>query len=886
MEMEYMPLSTGIPALDKVFQNVMPGDNIVWQIDSIDEYMPFVRPFAENAISRGSKLVYFSFGFHERLIEESGGAEIHVIDPHTGFESATSEIHRIMGRAGRGTFFLFDCISDLADAWYSDLMLGNFYMLTCPYVYDMDSIAYFALVRNRHSLHVASSIRDTAQILIDVYRHRGRLYVHPIKVWQRHSPTMYLPHIWEEDTFRPVTDSATVSEVVSAVMGTGLDSTSRVIDIWDRTFMQARKVCEEVNRGECPETEAAGFFDHLLRMTVTRDERVLELAKRHLTFDDILEIRKRMIGTGLIGGKSVGMVVARAILTKSDERWRDILEVHDSFYIGSDVFYTYIVDNGCWRVRQKQRDPATFLDGVEEARESLLAGDFPDFILSQFVELLDYFGQSPIIVRSSSLLEDNFGNAFSGKYESVFCVNQGTRRERLKAFLTAVRRVYASTMSKEALMYRLHRGILDRDEQMALLVQRVSGAVYGNLFLPQIAGVGLSFNPYVWSPKISPEAGMLRLVCGLGTRAVDRHDDDYTRLVALNAPEMRHEASFDEVVEYSQRRVDVLDLNENRLLSRRFEELCGGSIDYPVDIVSSPVDGGESYDPSGGTSCGRVVTFDRLLTGTPFIETMRTMLKTIEEAYKCPVDVEFTTNFRGDGTFQVNLVQCRPFQHAGEGRIVQLPLHTEPADIVFEARGAIIGRSIATRIDRIVYVVPAIYGGLPETDRFSIARLIGRLTHRGSEARKTIMLMGPGRWGTSMSSLGVPVKFQEINTVSVLCEIVEMNENLIPDVSLGTHFFNDIVEFKLLYLALFPHRGEDVLNRQFLESMPNRLPDLSPGDSRWSDAVKVIDADDLPPGKVLYINANTLIQRARCYIADERSILVSPVDFASSFVRL
>mgnify|MGYP006967018462 FL=1 len=131
-----------------------------------------------------------------------------------------------------------------------------------------------------------------------------------------------------------------------------------------------------------------------------------------------------------------------------------------------------------------------------------------------------------------------------------------------------------------------------------------------------------------------------------------------------------------------------------------------------------------------------------------------------------------------------------------------------------------------------------------------------------------------------MPSLGVPVKFREINTVSVLCEIVEMNVNLIPDVSLGTHFFNDIVEFKLLYLALFPHRGEDVLNRPLLESMSNRLFDLSPGDSKWSDAVKVIDARDMPPGKVLFINANTLTQRARCYIADARSTGVHQADLA------
>ena len=119
--------------------------------------------------------------------------------------------------------------------------------------------------------------------------------------------------------------------------------------------------------------------------------------------------------------------------------------------------------------------------------------------MDQFAEMLDYFGQSPIIVRSSSLLEDNYGNAFAGKYESVFCANQGSPQKRLEDFLSAVRTIYASTMSEEALRYRAHRGLLDRDEQMALLVQRVSGGLHGDLFFPQVAGVGLSYNPYVWN---------------------------------------------------------------------------------------------------------------------------------------------------------------------------------------------------------------------------------------------------------------------------------------------------------------------------------------------------------------------------------------------------
>ena len=208
--------------------------------------------------------------------------------------------------------------------------------------------------------------------------------------------------------------------------------------------------------------------------------------------------------------------------------------------------------------------------------------------MDQFRAMLDYFGESPYIVRSSSLLEDTYGNAFAGKYESVFCVNRGTRKQRLEALLDCVRKVYASAMSEKALRYRVDRGLLDQDEQMALLVMRVSGSQCGDRFFPHLAGVGFSFNPYVWHKDIDPHAGVVRLVFGLGTRAVDRSDDDYTRLVALNAPTRRPESNFDEVCEYSQHRVDYLDLTANCLTSGHFLDLVQAGPELPWHLVATP----------------------------------------------------------------------------------------------------------------------------------------------------------------------------------------------------------------------------------------------------------------------------------------------------------
>jgi len=864
-------LSTGLPGLDQVIQAVLPGDNIVWQTDAIEDYAALVEPFVAHALHMKRKLVYFRFARHRELVREGLGAEVRQLSPALGFETFTAEIHKVIEEAGRGAFYVFDCLSELAADWHSDLMLGNFFMVTCPYLYDLDTVTYFDLRRDSHSLDTVAAIRDTTQLLVDVFRHNGRLYVHPLKVYQRHSPTMYLPHAWDDGVFRPVTESAVLSEVLVETTERRLDSVARRLDVWDRRFMEAREVLEAVNNGTRPPADAEDLFTRLLRMMVTREERLVSLACRYLDLSDVLAIKKRMIGTGLIGGKSLGMLLGRAVLCKTDTQWRERLEAHDSFYVGSDVFYTFLVRNGCWRVRRNQRSPALFLDGAEEARDKILAGTFPPVIVAQFVAMLEYFGQSPIIVRSSSLLEDGFGNAFTGKYESVFCPNQGSPEERLAAFLSAVRTVYASTMSEEALLYRAHRGLLELDEQMAILVQRVSGAVYGGLFYPQVAGVGLSYNPYVWDEHIEPEAGVLRLVFGLGTRAVNRSDDDYTRVVALNDPGRRPEVNLDEVTEYAQHRVDVLDLEANCFCSLPSNEVIRVSPELPLNMFASRREQPASRTAGKGALAAAywVLTFDRLLAATTFVQDMREMLRVLQHAYGYPVDMEFTANFLSDGSFRINLVQCRPLQVKEGGRIVAPPQNIDPEDVVLEASGTIIGQSSFTTVNRVIYVVPAVYGKLPISDRYAIARLIGRLTHVEAEAaqKQTVMLLGPGRWGTSTPSLGVPVSFAEINTVAVLCEIVTMGDNVVPDVSLGTHFFNDLVEANMLYIAVYPGREGNRLQEAFLEQQSSRLAELLPDEASWAPVIRVIDVPPAASGRALYINANCLTQKAVCYLA-------------------
>lgn len=860
--------STGLPSLDKALKGILPGDNIVWQVDDIQDYQVLVTPFAAAGEAAGRKVVYFRFASHHPPLLPEGGAGTKVqLDPNAGFEAFITQIHQVIEHSGRGALYIFDCLSELAADWYSDQMLGNFFMLTCPYLFDLETVAYFALFRDFHSSRALHPIFETTQLFLDVYNHRGIRYIYPIKVHLRYSATMNMLHEWRGEELRPVTASALISSILTSINWSGLDSDSRP-GFWERAFTEGEAVLESVRRGNSQPEREEEVFRKLARMMVSRDPVMLALVSRYLGLADVLAIRRRMIGSGLIGGKTVGMLLARRILQRNSDRFTALLESHDSFYIGSDVFYTFLVRNGAWWVREKQRNPATFLEGAEQARQRILTGKFPDYMVKQFDQMLSYFGQAPIIVRSSSLLEDNYGNSFAGKYESVFCPNQGPRERRLDDFIAAVRTIYASTMSERALRYREQKGLLEQDEQMALLVMRVSGAVHGRYFYPHAAGVAFSYNPYVWSEYIDPNAGVMRLVFGLGTRAVDRSDDDYTRVVALNAPERRPEVNFEEVRQYAQRRVDYLDLDANRLVSGHFLDVIAASPDVPVRLFASTSDGG-GWGMERTTCPSWVLTFDKLLGTTAFVADLKEMLGVLHDAYDYPVDVEFTLNFLDDHDYRIHVVQCRPLPVKGMDTTAPLQLDVPEESRIVSACGAVIGHNRQIEIDRIIYVEPEIYGRLTIQERHEVARLIGQLNRTISlEEQENVLLMGPGRWGTGCASLGIPVSFSEISRVAVVCEIVAMRENLVPDVSLGTHFLNELIEMDMLYLALFPHRGGNYLREELFRETPNRLAEYVPEEEQWGEVVKVIDSADIT-GKQggVFLAADALRQRVSCYRA-------------------
>ncbi len=830
--------STGLRGLDRVIDDLRLGDNVVWQVDSVLAYRRIVLPYVRQAIAEGRAVVYIRFAGHEPLLDVDGltSDELavirrHDVDPSLGFEAFATAVHRLIAAEGTKVFYVFDCLTDLLSRWHSDLMIGNFFKVTCPFLYELDTVAYFALIRNEHTHGTIAGIRGTTQVLLDLYDIDGQCYIHPLKVWDRYSSTMFFPHVVAGDTATSVTSSAESARLFSAI-----DRGKDRPDHWHILVEQARGALAAA----APQQQQAA---DVLRSVLIGPAggRMSQLCQRYLTLPDLLAIAARQIGTGYIGGKSVGMLVARAILAQDPQgRFTGRTEPHDSFYLGADIFYTYIVENGWWKLRIGQKTADGYFSYGEELRQRLLEGNFPARIREEFVQMLEHFGQSPIIVRSSSLLEDNFGNAFAGKYDSVFCANQGTPEQRYQAFEDAIRTVYASAMSPEALTYRLRRGLAELDEQMAILVQRVSGDHHGDAFYPHAAGVGNSSNLYVWDASVDMEAGMIRLVFGLGTRAVDRTYHDYARIVTLDKPTRTQNSDPAERKKYSQRFVDVISLADNALTTVPLTAVSGHDIKADWSLFLSRDTAAAARLRERGRTVAvepTVLDFEGLLARTDFAALMKDLLAVLSEAYDYPVDIEFTVNLSADGEYKVSLVQCRPLQTRGLGHAVPMPDLGAEVDCLFATVGNFMGGNVRLPIDYVVYVQAMPYLALSEQDKYAVAKQIG-VVNRALKGRG-VMVLGPGRWGTTTPSLGVPVSFADISNISAMCEVAFTEGGFAPELSYGSHFFQDLVEAGIFYAAIFDGRPEVSFRPELITQQPNALTEFAPDAAALTSVIHV-----------------------------------------------
>ncbi len=611
----------------------------------------------------------------------------------------------------------------------------------------------------------------------------------------------------------------------------------------------------------------------LIRTMISDQLRYINVAKEWFTVDDLIEIRRRKLGTGRIGGKAAGMLLAMRILEESgDQEIKESICSPDSFFIGSDVFYTFLSINNLvhWN-DQKYKDEAEMRAEYPQIVRDFEASEFPLDFLGDLSGLLDQVGRRPLIVRSSSLLEDNFGTSFAGKYESVFCPNQGTHAANLRALTRAIIRVYTSTLNPNALLYRRSKGLQDYDERMAILIQVVAGEQFGKYYLPHAAGVAFSRNLYRWAPQIRREDGFARLVWGLGTRAVDRVGNDYPRLVALSHPLLRPATDVPSILRYSQQYVDLIDLEKNEFRSLPIQEVLDSRYAPLRYLVQQEQDGYlaslRSRVLEGGTK-NLVLTFDDMLKRTTFADRMRRILKILEENYHSPVDMEFTVEIKDADAMKpqvgITILQCRPQSYLISGEQATLPLNLSPQDVIFSTR-FVVPEGLIPRVDYVVYIPPQAYFALPtQESRYGLVRAVSRL-NRVMEG-ETFICIGPGRWGSSNSDLGVSVDYGDIYNTRALVEMAGQGIGPAPEPSLGTHFFQDLLEAQIYPLAIYLDDAQSVFNREFFENTPNRVEEWVTVDEKTRDSLRLIKVADFRTGAYLRIVMSDEKSRAVAYL--------------------
>ena len=595
----------------------------------------------------------------------------------------------------------------------------------------------------------------------------------------------------------------------------------------------------------------------LIKGMISDQLRFIAVAKHVFSIADLRLIYRRRIGGGKIGGKAAGMILAWKILQQppSDDGSdiREFVEIPDSYFLGSEVIYDFrLMNNLDSYMNQKYRPLEEIRQEHPKIEAEHLAGRFPEGIVAQLRYVLEQFGEDPIIVRSSSLLEDNFGFSFAGKYHSYFCPNQGTEKENLRDLLDAIRRVYASTINPDAILYRQHHGLIDYDERMAVLLQRVRGKRYGRYFMPSIAGVGFSRNPFRWHPKIKRDDGFLRIVWGIGTRAVDRVDNDYPRMISLSHPQLRPESTPAAQRQYAQWYVDLVDLEKNEFITLPINEVLHR--DFPDLRYIASLDKGEYLERI--LSVGAldendrfVLTFEMLVRDRKFVTLMRTALARLEKGYRTPVDMEFTVEIlpgRPYPDFKLHLLQCRPLSQRQNEELVEIPTDVPKQRILFTSSG-LIPNGRAEQVRYVIFINPEKYRQIGETTtKLELGRAISRLNKLLEN--ESFILIGPGRWGSTNLELGVRVSYADIYNTKVLIELGVAQDGKPPELSYGTHFFQDLVESGIHSLPIPLHLEGASFNWRFFRLATNCLSQLLPNDAPLAPYLQVVDLPQLTNG--------------------------------------
>lgn len=557
------------------------------------------------------------------------------------------------------------------------------------------------------------------------------------------------------------------------------------------------------------------FFDLIVKYRKMKNRGVVAVFRKD-RFDHYSNFAR--IGQGSLGGKGRGLAFIDSIIKKNpicDNFEGVTLTIPRTVVLCTDIFDEFMETNNLYPVALSDVPDDKILHYFLQAR-------LPERLIEDFFALFEVVDK-PLAIRSSSLLEDSHYQPFAGIYSTYMIPHNEDKYEMLRMLSDAIKSVYASVFYADSKAYMTATSNVIDQEKMAVIIQEVVGTQFGNYYFPSFSGVGRSLNYYPINDE-KPEDGVAEIAVGLGKYIVDgglslrfspRHPEKILQTSELNLALRDTQTRFYALDMSSSVSQDFnVDDSFNIAKKRIQDEANTGALRYMVSTYD-PYDQVIRDNEYGDGR--RVVTFANILQHRvfPLSELVDFMLTSGQEEMGRPVEIEFAgtidINERGKGT--VYWLQIRPIVERRD-MVDDSILDLSDDKLILRSNTAL-GHGNIENIKTIVYVRPENFSS---SNNSLIAREIEKINRNFTERGEGYILIGPGRWGSSDTALGIPVKWPHISSARLIVESSLSNYRIEP--SQGTHFFQNLTSFGVGYFTINPSSQDGIYDIDFINNMP------------------------------------------------------------------
>jgi len=524
------------------------------------------------------------------------------------------------------------------------------------------------------------------------------------------------------------------------------------------------------------------------------------------------------IGDGSLGGKGRGLAFLDHII-KVHPEFNQLsgmtVQIPKTLVLCTDVFDQFMEQNDLYEIALSDTPD-------EEILHRFLEGQLPDSYIEDFFTFFEAT-HSPIAIRSSSLLEDSHYQPFAGIYSTYMIPQLDDKEEMLKMLAAAIKSVYASVFFRDSKAYMTATSNVIDQEKMAVILQEVVGKNYDGRFYPNLSGVLRSLNFYPIGNE-KAEEGIASLALGLGKYIVE--GGQTLRVSPFHPEKVLQTSELHIALRDTQNTFYALDMNHvgtdfqvddgfNMLHLKVKDAVKDGSLNF----IASTYNADDQLIRDGLYEGGRkLVTFNGLLRQgiIPFPQVLQMSMKFASEAMRRPVEIEFACNINADRTADFYLLQIRPIVDSKQELLEDI---TEIANenCLIRSHNSL-GHGTSEEITDVLYV--KYDDTFSAADNVKIAEEIGRINQKFVDEGRNYVLIGPGRWGSSDSWLGVPVKWPDISAARIIVEVALKNYRVDP--SQGTHFFQNMTSFGVGYFTVdtnLPGEG-GIIHKEMLDVMP------------------------------------------------------------------